>query len=154
MDADAVAKQNALDNLSREIRVQVQSTSKVNVLQVNDWLSESFKSNSTSTTNEDLEGFELVDTYASETEVLAYYRLSKAEHARIQEAKRQAALALAMGHLNSAREARSLSQIQQAVDASVRGLDVVRPFLDKPLVHRAEFRCPMARARAAWRLAS
>ena len=138
LDADAVAKQNALDNLSREIRVQVQSTSTVNVLQVNDWLSESFNSNSASTTNEDLEGFELVDTYASETEVLAYYRLSKAEHARIQEAKRQAALALAMGHLSSAREARSLSQIQQAVDASVRGLDVLRPFLDKPLVHRAD----------------
>ena len=42
LDADAVAKQHALDNLSREIRVQVQSTSTTRTLQVNEWLSESF----------------------------------------------------------------------------------------------------------------
>jgi hypothetical protein len=135
LDADAVAKQNALDNLSREIRVQVQSTSKTNTLQVNGWLSESFSAQSSSTTNEDLEGFELVDTYSTETEVLAYYRLSKQEHARIQEAKRQAALALALDHLETARSARASASIQSAVDASIRGLDAVRPFLDRPLIH-------------------
>ena len=138
LDADAVAKQHALDNLSREIRVQVQSTSTTRTLQVNEWLSESFTYSSESTTNEDLEGFTLVDTYASDTEVFAYYQLSKAEHARIQEAKRQAALLLAMEHLETARNARAVAQVQQVVDASVRGLDVLRPFLDKPLIHRAE----------------
>ena len=137
LDADAVAKQQALDNLSREIRVQVQSTSTTKTLQVNDWLSESFNFSSESTTNEDLEGFTLVDTYASETEVMVYYQLSKAEHARIQEAKRQAALALSMEHLATARAARDLAQVQQVVDAAVRGLDVLRPFLDKPLIHVA-----------------
>ena len=76
LDADAVAKQQALDNLSREIRVQVQSTSTTKTLQVNDWLSESFIFSSESTTNEDLEGFTLVDTYATETEVMVYYQLS------------------------------------------------------------------------------
>lgn len=138
LDADAVAKQHALDNLSREIRVQVQSTSTTRTLQVNEWLSESFTYSSESTTNEDLEGFTLVDTYASDTEVFAFYQLSKAEHARIQEAKRQAALLLAMEHLETARNARAVAQVQQVVDASVRGLDVLRPFLDKPLIHRAE----------------
>ena len=137
LDADAVAKQQALDNLSREIRVQVQSTSTTKTLQVNDWLSESFNFSSESTTNEDLEGFTLVDTYASETEVMVYYQLSKAEHARIQEDKRQAALALSMEHLATARAARDLAQVQQVVDAAVRGLDVLRPFLDKPLIHMA-----------------
>ena len=137
LDADAVAKQQALDNLSREIRVQVQSTSTTKTLQVNDWLSESFIFSSESTTNEDLEGFTLVDTYATETEVMVYYQLSKAEHARIQEAKRQTALALSMEHLETARTARGLVQVQQVVDAAVRGLDVLRPFLDKPLVHMA-----------------
>ena len=72
LDADAVAKQHALDNLSREIRVQVQSTSTTRTLQVNEWLSESFTYSSESTTNEDLEGFTLVDTYASDTEVFAF----------------------------------------------------------------------------------
>ena len=76
-----MAKANALDNLSREIRVQVQSTSSMNTLQVNDWLSESFQQQSTSSTNEDLEGFELVDTYNDGQTVSVYYRLNKAEHA-------------------------------------------------------------------------
>ena len=65
LDADAVAKQQALDNMSRDIRVQVQSTSTASTLQINSWLSESFSAQSTSTTQEDLEGFELVDTYST-----------------------------------------------------------------------------------------
>jgi len=135
MEADAVAKKNALDNLSREIRVQVQSTSTTHTMQVNDWLSESFQFNSESTTNEDLEGFELVDIYSDDKEIVAYYRLSKSTHAQIQAAKRKAAIDLGMGHLQSANEARRSAQVQQAVDASIRGLDVLRPFMDKPLIH-------------------
>ena len=107
LDADAVAKANALDNLSREIRVQVQSTSSMNTLQVNDWLSESFQQQSTSSTNEDLEGFELVDTYSDGQTVSAYYRLNKAEHARIQAIKRQEAMNVAAGHLDKAIAART-----------------------------------------------
>ena len=137
LDADAVAKQNALDNLAREIRVQVQSSSTTQTIQVNDWLSESFKFTSESTTNEDLEGFTLVDTYATDTEVMVYYQLSKAEHARIQETKRQAALSLSMEHLKTAKAARTEAKVQQVVNAAVRGLDVLRPFLDKPLTHVA-----------------
>ena len=138
LDADAVAKQNALDNLSREIRVQVQSTSSSNALQVNGWLSESFESSSRSTTNEDLEGFTLVDTYSNDTEVFAYYQLSKAEHERIQKAKREAALSLALENLRTARGARQRAQVQKVVDAAVRGLDALAPFLDKPLTHVEE----------------
>ena len=134
LDADAVAKQQALDNMSRDIRVQVQSSSTVSTLQINGWLSESFSAQSTSTTQEDLEGFELVDTYSTETEVLVYYRLSKAKHAQIQAAKRAAAMDLALGHLDAATQARAQANVQQAVDAAIRGLDAVRPFMDKPLV--------------------
>ena len=136
-NASAVAQQSALDNLSREIRVQVQSTSTMKTLQVDGWLTESFSQQSNSTTQEDLEGFELVDSYESETETFVYYRLSKAKHAQIQEAKRLAAMDLAVGHLASANDARSASNVQQAVDASIRGLDVIRPFMDRPLVHIA-----------------
>ena len=134
LDADAVAKQHALDNLSREIRVKVDATSDMNVLQVNGWLNESFTQQSQSTTQEDLEGFELVDTYANETEVLVYYRLSKAKHAQIKAAKRQAAIELADGQLQAANRARMQGQVQQAVDASIRGMDALRPFLDQPLI--------------------
>ena len=134
LDADAVAKQQALDNMSRDIRVQVQSSSTVSTLQINGWLSESFSAQSTSTTQEDLEGFELVDTYSTETEVLVYYRLSKAKHAQLQAAKRAAAMDLALGHLDAATQARAQANVQQAVDAAIRGLDAVRPFMDKPLV--------------------
>lgn len=133
LDADAVAKRNALDNLSREIRVQVQATSTMHTLQVNDWLSTSFNQQSTSTTQEDLEGFELVDTYANDQEVVVYYRLNKAEHARIQAAKRQAAMDIAAGHLEFAQESRRSGQAQQAVDAAIRGIDAIRPFMDQPL---------------------
>lgn len=134
LDADGVAKQQALENMSRDIRVQVQSTSTVSTLQINSWLSESFSAKSTSTTQEDLEGFELVDTYSTETEVLVYYRLSKAKHTQIQAAKRTSAMEMALGHLDAATEARGQANVQQAVDAAIRGLDAIRPFMDKPLV--------------------
>ena len=134
LDADAVAKANALDNLSREIRVQVQSTSSMNTLQVNDWLSESFQQQSTSSTNEDLEGFELVDTYSDGQTVSAYYRLNKAEHARIQAIKRQEAMNVAAGHLDKAIAARTAGTPKTAVDFAVRGLDALRPFSGQSLI--------------------
>ena len=134
LDADAVAKANALDNLSREIRVQVQSTSSMNTLQVNDWLSESFQQQSTSSTNEDLEGFELVDTYNDGQTVSVYYRLNKAEHARIQAIKRQEAMNVAAGHLDKAIAARTAGTPKTAVDFAVRGLDALRPFSGQSLI--------------------
>ena len=51
-NAPAVAQQSALDNLSREIRVQVQSTSTMKTLQVDGWLTESFSQQSNSTTQD------------------------------------------------------------------------------------------------------
>ena len=137
LDAESVAKQNALDNLSREIRVQVQSSNTSSTLQVNGWLSESFNAESRSTSNEDLQGFTLVDTYATETEVMVYYELNKAKHAQLQDSKRTSALNVAWGHLQSAKDARKEAQVQQAVDAAIRGLDAIRPFMDRPLIHES-----------------
>ena len=138
LNADAIAKQNARDNMSAEIRVQVNASSTVTGLQVDDWASQGFSQRSTTTTEEDLEGFELVATYCDEKACHAYYRLSRATHARIQAEKKQAALTVAKGHFEQAQTAKQLGKIQQAVDAAIRGLEALSPFADEPLVWEDE----------------
>ena len=75
-NATDIARDNALNSLAREIRVQVNSESVLSTLQVNHWVEESFASNITSTVAEDLEGYTLVGSFEDENEVHVYYKIA------------------------------------------------------------------------------
>ena len=76
-NAIEIDKENALNSLAREIRVNVSSSSLLSTLQVNHWVEESFESNIQSTVAEDLEGYTLVGTYEDKNEAWVYYQLNK-----------------------------------------------------------------------------
>src|SRR5262245_17154640 len=82
-DHQETAKKNALNDLASEISVTVEGNSLLYTLDQKTRFDESFTSTIKTTTTELIEGFELVDTWENGTEYWTYYRLSKAEHARI-----------------------------------------------------------------------
>ena len=128
-NAAEIARENALNWLAREIRVKVSSSSLLSTLQVNSWVEESFVSNIESTVVEDLEGFNLIDTYESPTEVFVYYRLSKSEYARILAERKQVALGSAYGHYLDAERKISEGAIPGAIERYLMGLDVMSKYL-------------------------
>ena len=128
-NAAEIARENALNSLAREIRVKVSSSSLLSTLQVNSWVEESFVSNIESTVVEDLEGFNLIDSYESPTEVFVYYRLSKSEYARILAERKQVALGSAYGHYLDAERKISEGAISGAIERYLMGLDVMSKYL-------------------------
>jgi len=128
-NANEVARENALNNLAREIRVQVNSSSLLSTLQVNKWVEESFASSIESTVAENLEGFNLIDEFENKDEVFVYYRLSKSEYARILENRKQATLGVAYGHYLDASRKHSEGEISVAVERYLIGLDYMSGYL-------------------------
>ena len=82
-DFQEAAKQNALNDLASEISVTVEGNSLLYTLDTRGQFTDSYTSTVRTRTSQQLEGFELVDSWDSGTELWTYYRLSKAEHARL-----------------------------------------------------------------------
>lgn len=124
----AVAKKNALNDLTSEIRVTVKSESFLNTMQVNKQVQEQFNSTIATTIDEEIEGFEIVDSYETETDYWVFYRLSKAKHEMIRQEKKNAVMRAAFDHLQRARDARSAGNVTGAVDAYLRGLHEMKEY--------------------------
>ena len=124
-----VARENALNSLAREIRVNVSSESVLSTLQVNHWVEESFASNITSTVAEDLEGYTLVGSFEDENYVHVYYQISKSEYSRILAERKRVALGIAYGHYLDANRFYSEGSIPLAIERYLMGLDAMSKYL-------------------------
>jgi hypothetical protein len=124
-----VARENALNSIAREIRVQVSSASVLSTLQVNKWVEDSFESTITSTVAEDLEGYRMIDSYEDENEVWVYYRLSKSYYANILAERKLVALGLAYGHYLDAERFLKESSVPLAIERYLMGLDAMSKYL-------------------------
>ncbi|MCB0770030.1 MAG: LPP20 family lipoprotein [Flavobacteriales bacterium] len=121
-DAMESAKKNALNDLASEISVTVEGNSLLYTLDRRTQFDESFTSTIRTRSNEQLEGFELVDSYENGSEYWTYYRLSKSEHARIKAEKKAAAMRTAMDFRNRAQQSLAAGDLRTAFDQDLRAL--------------------------------
>ena len=96
-DAMDAAKKRALADLATEIRVRVESNSALQTSQHNDLVSQQFRQQISSTSAENLEGYELVGSHEDGREAWVYYRLSRSTWERILAERRAAAAEVAGG---------------------------------------------------------
>lgn len=132
-DYKQVAKNNALNDLASEISVKVNASSLLSQVEVNRQFSESFVSNTQITSSEDLEGYELVDTYETDTHYYVFYRLSKEEHERRKALRREKSLASAADLLTSAEEHRNKRDAYQAYIMYIKSMEAIKSFWAEPL---------------------
>lgn len=90
-DHIAQARDAALSEMAASITVQIVSESESTIRENNLFFSQSFEERITSFTEQQLEGYELVDTWEGENQYWVYYRLSKAEYQRQLKEKMQRA---------------------------------------------------------------
>lgn len=124
-----VAKNNALNDLASEISVQINSTSVLYQVETNEQFREDFKANTQLSTIENIEGFELVDTYENGREYWVYYRLSKSEYAALKEAREKKAISRAIDLFGKAKEFRMNNQYDDALVYAVKAIEAVKPYL-------------------------
>lgn len=116
------AKKNALNELASEISVTIEGNSLLHSFERKNQFDESFTSTIKTSTNEHIEGFELVDSWENASEYWAYYRLSKAEHARLKAERKASSIATAKDLLLRSRSSLSAGDLRSAFDQALRGL--------------------------------
>jgi hypothetical protein len=95
LDYQTIAKKNALNDLASEISVRVQGQTFLNSLEVNNGFSEEFISSIATSSDAQLEGYEVAGNWENGNEFWVYYRLNKAQYQAQKQAKKSAALNLA-----------------------------------------------------------
>ncbi len=108
------AKNNALNDLASEISVHINSNSFLLSLEREYKFEEEYKSNIKATINQNLEGYEIVDTWENDEEYWVYYRLSKTKYAEDKQKKKDDAMRLAVDLYGKAETAKSNNDISGA----------------------------------------
>lgn len=122
------AKKNALNDLASEISVKVEGNSLLYTLDRKTQFDESFTSTIRTSSNEQLEGFELVETWENDNEYWTYYRLSKSEHARLKNEKKSGAIRNALDfHTRSGRSI-TTGDLRTAFDQELRALLAMKEY--------------------------
>ena len=127
-DYQEAAKKNALNDLSSEISVTVEGNSLLYTLDRKYKFDEEYTSTIKTRTNERLEGYELVGSYDGPKDYWIYYRLDKAEHARIKAARKQQALDQATDLYTRALAGLKTGDIKTAFDLDLRALIALKDY--------------------------
>jgi hypothetical protein len=127
-DYQETAKKNALNDLASEISVTVEGNSLLYTLDRKQSFDEQFSSTIQTRSSEQLEGYELVDSYDGPGTYWTYYRLSKADHARLKAERKQAAIDQATDLYGRARTSLSAGDLKNAFDQDLRALIAMKDY--------------------------
>jgi hypothetical protein len=127
------AKKSAMDDLISQIKVNVSSTSVLNVLEVDQKLKEQYEQIIQTTAADDIEEFELVDAYEDPANYWVYYRLSIARYRQIKEEQKRNATTLATDYLKKARQADKDGERLQAISFYFQAFRSIEKYLGEAI---------------------
>lgn len=132
-DFNQVAKNKALADIISEISIELSATSVFHQLEENDVLKDTYESWTKTKIEDELEGYELVDTYNKKGEYWVYYQLDIAEYKRIKKEKLDKAKKLSISLLEKAHEERAKGEIGTALQLYMQSFDAITPHLKEDL---------------------
>lgn len=132
-DFAQVAKNNALSDISSEISVNISSTSVLSQIEKNFNFREDYESNTKTSSNESLEGYELMDTWEDNNYYYAYYRLDKETYERIKREKREKAISFSKDFYNKAIEFEKQQNIKDAIIFKVKAIEGIKDYFGDAL---------------------
>lgn len=127
------AKKSALENLASEISVQISGESVLKTLETNSGFEQEYNKEITVSSAEQLEGFEMVDSYESDTEYWVYYRLSKSKYEEIKRARLNKALDLGKTLFKKSIDNHTSGNYYESYVLGIKSLESVSAHLDQPL---------------------
>jgi uncharacterized protein YaaR (DUF327 family) len=132
-DFREAARKNALNNLASEISVTISSQSVLSQLETDNKYKEDFQQNIRVNVNEQLEGFDEVDTYESKDFYWTYYHLSKADYQERKLKQVKDAVNQGKDFLIKARDYKNQMRYKEALLAYISGIDKITAYLDQSL---------------------
>jgi len=122
------AKKNALSDLASEISITINSNSFLFTMERDEGFSEEFKSSIKTEINENIEGYELVDSWEDEEVYMTYYRLSKAKYLQIKKEKKDKALRLSYDLFQKALAAEKVADIPGAMKLNTKAILALKEY--------------------------
>ncbi len=135
-DYSAVAKQNALMDLSSEISVKLSSESIFHQVDKGDSYREDFQSLIQMESQKDLEAYHLVASWENDKEYWLYYKLSKSKWAEIRAERKQKAVNEAYSYYKLALENKLNENVPSAVHYAVKALDILKLYMNESVKHQ------------------
>ncbi len=133
VDFQGKAKNQALTDLSSEITVSISSKSVLHRFESSLGYSEDYISTIKSETKEDLEGYELMQTFETETQYYVWYRLSKESFQNIKTQRKLAAVNKALDYYAKAQDAQTANHYFESIANYIKGLEAVKSYLSEAL---------------------
>lgn len=128
-----IAKNNALNDIISEISVQISSNSILNQIEHNSEYKETYEAQIKTTTKNNIEGYELVDTWEGKEEYWVYYRLSKADYQRKKREALDRAKNLSKDFYEKAQQAEADFDINNSLIYYVKSFDAIKANIGEDL---------------------
>jgi len=127
------ARQNALADMAGEISTTISSNSVLHAFESNLGFREDFTSTIRAQTQQDLEGYELVDSWEDLENYWVYYRLSKARYQELKEQRKHDAVSRSFDYFTSGLGQRDRGNIRMGIVQLVKALEPIKPYFSEPL---------------------
>ncbi|MBS1651005.1 MAG: LPP20 family lipoprotein [Bacteroidetes bacterium] len=127
------AKKNALYDLSSEIKVDISSNSVLYTVQNNNNFNESFNSLIKLSNSDNIEGYQLIDSYENDKQYWVYYQLDKDEYAKQKAIKKQQIISKAANLINLSFIDEKNQDFSNALKKRIQAFGVLTPYLSEEI---------------------
>lgn len=127
------ARQNALTELAEGISVTISASSVLSFFEYDNTYSEYFRENVRTSTQQQLEGYELVDNWENDHQYWVYYRLSRARWEQVKQERIDRALSASLSKFEQARTFAGRGNAADALGWYIRSVEDIRDFLGEDL---------------------
>ena len=128
-DYQTKATMNALKDIASQISVKLESSSFMQIVEVDDNSKSLFEEKVTESVAADIEGHELKDTYSDSRMYYVYYELDVRKYEKLMEAKKEKGISLGLDWYIKGQNAEELNNLSGAAQLYGNGLKAVEPYL-------------------------
>lgn len=128
-----IAKNNALNDLSSEININVSGGIFNQIIEKNSEVEENFKSEITTSTKSELEEYEMVDSWSDEERYWVFYKLSKNKYQATKKRKLNSAINQSLDYLDKAKKSENSNQILPALIFYLQALNPLSKYITVPI---------------------
>ena len=128
-----IAKNNALADIISEISVKISSNSILHQFEDNSGYKETYEAKIQMAVKDDIEGYEIIDSWEDKEEYWVYYRLSKADYQRKKRERLDRAKNLSKDFFEKAQEAEKEYDINNALIYYVKAFDAIKKYIGEDL---------------------
>jgi hypothetical protein len=128
-----LARMEALKNLASEIVINVSGEIVSNMLEKSGLVEDELRSSIRTSTQAELEGYEIIDEWQDDKQYWVYYRLSKTKYYDLKQATLQKAISLSLNLFSQAKKSETANQYEKALLYYLKALNPIEKHIGETL---------------------